>query len=505
MAVIVEPVLSEEKLRTLLAEGHEQTCLDYKRLCDLTQRSEIIELAKDVAAMQSEQSGGYIVIGADDRGVMVSDLTASLARHFDEATLRPKMSKYLAEPFGLRSAQHTIDGNIVVLIYIEPSEHGWCIFAADGEYEDSKHRKVVKFKVGDVFVRHGTSSERWNDSDRERLIQQIVELRKESWRTEMRQELAAIGEKGLTARRLEELPSSAITWQLDTEGFDELVTELMRRNDDIPLRQMLNKSPAEAARLVEDSPDELATLLDRLTAVGGLALQFDRHTWLDQVLSSMVTIYELGFEQTGHEPKNLQSVRLWLDIISRVYALGGLAVRMKDWDSVRKIADRRPGTGAFDYYGSWLRHTLTIAARANALEGENGAGLIARGHNVVRTVAATCPDKDANNDAILNSLCQFDAFGCLVVIGERQSIDSKNYYPSFARYYTQRTEPAFSSIVADISIRNKLFIGDDHFLADTLAEVLSRASKESFRFNGWDGLRTGPVVQFIEEHQTPQS
>jgi hypothetical protein len=68
MAVVVEPILTEEKLRSLLAEAHEQPCLDYKRSLDLTVRRDVVELAKDVAAMQSEAAGGYIVVGADDHG-----------------------------------------------------------------------------------------------------------------------------------------------------------------------------------------------------------------------------------------------------------------------------------------------------------------------------------------------------------------------------------------------------------------------------------------------------
>lgn len=39
--------------------------------------------------MQSNPDGGYIVIGADNKGKVVAGLTAELARHFDEATLRP--------------------------------------------------------------------------------------------------------------------------------------------------------------------------------------------------------------------------------------------------------------------------------------------------------------------------------------------------------------------------------------------------------------------------------
>jgi hypothetical protein len=47
------------------------------------------------------------------------------------------------------------------------------------------------FRVGDAFARHGTRSERWNDSDRERLISHIIARRKEAWRCEQVEELAA--------------------------------------------------------------------------------------------------------------------------------------------------------------------------------------------------------------------------------------------------------------------------------------------------------------------------
>jgi hypothetical protein len=47
MTVVVEPILTEEKLRSLLTEKHEQSCLDYKRSLNLALRRGIVELAKD--------------------------------------------------------------------------------------------------------------------------------------------------------------------------------------------------------------------------------------------------------------------------------------------------------------------------------------------------------------------------------------------------------------------------------------------------------------------------
>jgi hypothetical protein len=508
MAVVVEPILTEEKLRSLLVEEHEQSCLDYKRSLNLAGnalgRRDTVELAKDVAAMQSEPGGGYLVVGADDHGVPVSDLTPELAKHFDEATLRKKLARYLAEPFTVRCALHDVYGNTVALIYVGPSDHGWCIFKADGDYEDPPGKRTTVFRIGDVFVRHGTSSERWNDSDRQRLIQQIVARHKEGWRAELRDELAAMTQRDLSAIRLEELPSSAVTWKLDADGFDQLATELMRRSDDIPLRQMLLKLPVEAAQLRSvSSEDELGTLLDRLTSVGALAIQFERSEWLDRSLAALVAIYDLGFDSNGYERGSRSDISLWVDILARVYGLGALAVRLGDWAAVRKLANRRPDGESFKHYGSWLRHGLTMSLRADVLD--MGARLIDRGRNAVRAVAALHPDHQVDDEAILDSLCQFDALGCLVVIGERGTSDSGNFYPSFAGYYSRRSEPAISRLISDRPMRRELFDGDDQSLADALAAVLDRAGKESFRLGAWDGVGDPSIVRFIAEHRTVES
>jgi predicted HTH transcriptional regulator len=234
MAVVVEPIVTSEKLRALLAEQCEHSSLDYKRPLNLAKGNAegIVELAKDVAAMQSEPMGGYLIIGADDHGRPVAGLTPELAAHFDDATLRQKLGKYLTEP-EIRVGEHEVDGNRFVLIYIAPSSAGWCIFRAPGEYEENGKKKYV-FRIGDVFVRHGTRSERWTDGDRERIIEQEMERRKEVWRSGLTEELVKQVNLGLAVSSLKEMPVAAMSWDLDAESFKDLVIELLRRNDDIP-------------------------------------------------------------------------------------------------------------------------------------------------------------------------------------------------------------------------------------------------------------------------------
>ena len=448
--------------------------------------------------MQSEPLGGYIVVGADDHGKTVSDLSLEMSKLFDEASLRPKLERYLHKPI-VQASQHVVGDNAVVLIYIAPSPTGWCTFKAAGEYEDAQNRKQYVFRVGEVFVRHGTSSERWNDTDVARLVDQIVERRKEAWRAELRSELAGL-QTGLTVKQLEQLPASALNWQLDEDAFTQLVTEMFRHDDDIPIRQLLTKICSDATEYLDDE-NELSTLLNRLTTIGALAIQFERSMWLSRTVDTFVRMYELGFDGNGYDRQDTRFVRLWLAIITHVYALGSLAVRLGDWQSVRLLANRRPQAEAFNHYGSWLRHALTMASRANQLDDEGAQGLIAKSHNVIRAVTATHPDRDADHDAILNSLCQFDALGCLIVIGERSEIDSRNFYPSFARYYNRRSDPAFVGIITKPKMRI-MFNGDDRLLADAIQFVADQAGRELIRYGSWSGIHSKEVREFIAKHKS---
>lgn len=502
MAVVVEPIVTEEKLLALLGEQCEQFGLDYKETLNLGKGhpADLIELAKDVAAMQSNPYGGYIVIGADNNGKVVAGLTAELARHFDEATLRPKLAKYLTAPV-VHAACHEVGGQTVALIYVAPNPYGWCVIHTDGENDSATGRRIVVFRHGDVLVRHGTSSERWNDTDRDRLLAQIIARRKESWRKEFGEEIAAQARLTGTVDTLTHVPSASLSSQLDTETFDQLVTELMRREDDIPLRRLLTRAGRDAGDLLGDQ-DELRQLLDRITTFAALAIEYERQPWLRRTVAGFERIYELGFDERGFDRTDSAAVWLWLDIITRVYALGALAVRAEEWVTVKLLADRRPAGESFSYWGSWLRHAVTMAARAHIFETDEKAGLLARAHNTIRHLDSLHPDRPAEHPTILNSLCQFDVYGALVVIGERGTIKTGNFYTNFARYYSSRATPAFETMVNDHPVRHQLFNADDQLLADAMHEIIRLANQEGFNYNGWDGLESPAVTEFIRTYAT---
>ncbi len=185
--MIPDGSVNEDALQAVLAEQAEAPNLEYKQLRDLDQTEDVVKLARDVAAMQSQ--GGYIVIGVDGRGMPTGTLTARHVQLFDEATVRSKLKKYIAASLDLRVACHPINGAHVALIYVPRRRTGFTVMAAPGEYvANGKARSL--FAPGDIFIRTGTSSERVTQ---EGLDQRVLSLL-EGARSSMPEPILDLGE-----------------------------------------------------------------------------------------------------------------------------------------------------------------------------------------------------------------------------------------------------------------------------------------------------------------------
>ncbi len=168
--------VSRQRVETLLGvDEHEQ--LDHKRRLDLGDRRDVVELVKDIAAMMAR--GGDILIGTDDDdGVISGDMDEALARKFDEAKVRDQIARYLDPNFRIRVGVHRFSEGWVVALNVEPSPDGIAVVRADGAYQIERGgvmKASTVLRPGDVFVRRGSKSERWNQADVRDLIVRIRE------------------------------------------------------------------------------------------------------------------------------------------------------------------------------------------------------------------------------------------------------------------------------------------------------------------------------------------
>lgn len=498
--------VSEERLRQLLDDGYEWEELDYKRLLDLSSRRDEVELAKDIGAMQVD--GGHIVIGADDHGEPTGGLTDAHVQNLDEARVRGKMRRYLPEPIPMRIAHHVIDENHLVVIRVDANPEGLAIFRADGTHRrPGDDEDTFVFRRGDVYVRHGSASERWEQRDWERILERRDRERKEEWRREFAADLQAISGG---------LPSDAIapievSWQLDDESFEAQVSRLLRTSDNVGLRELIDSLRRTAFDLTaaDSRSEDVDTLLDRAICLGALLLSPEHDALFDDWLRMMADLYGRGFDTNGL-PRNLwrtDTAVFWLDIIERIIALGALAVRRRNWPAVRRLATCQPPGYDFreGHYNNWIRHALTMAARSHLFrrteqEREVEVSLLVLSQRVVDRLACLRPDLPAGEEAVLNSLCQFDLLAALAAIDVGGVRSRAAFYPNFARFYSSRTEPAAEVLIEDGDARTALFHGDDEALASAFRTVDEAAHDEGFRYVGWDGFESSAVRSFLDRH-----
>jgi hypothetical protein len=512
-AGVPERDVTKDKLVQLLDESAESAMIDYKETCDLSAKQDLVELAKDVGAMQVD--GGFIVIGADSSGTPTDRFTAEQAALFDEAPLRAKLRKWLPEPLDLAAAAHVHGGNQFVIVYVGANPKGCCIFAADGQYGTGKQQMTV-FRKGDIFVRHGSASERAEHHDLERIWARAEKTWREKDRARYADDLKAALAAAQTAQTAAG-PAAALTWKVDAETFEQLVLEQLRHGDEVPLRLLTRQMWQDAARLVGDGDcDELGVLLDRATCLAAIGLEMSRPSVFERAVWTLVKVYEQAFDPSGTALLRPPSPRipapeLWLAVVERVIAVGALAVRRRDWPAVRELTLQTPrgedhANGRIEgHYGNWLRHALTWAAREDLLVEDRGGHrvavpLLGRALEHAGRLACLRPDLVVGDERLLSSICQFDLLACVVGIGHGGA-GSSSFYPNFARYFAHRSEPAARVLLQDQSARAVLFPGSDQDLANTLRALDEVARREALMaFSGWDGFEDPRIVQFLQEH-----
>ncbi len=511
---VIEPNVTKDKLLQLLDEGAESEMLDFKETCDLSFREDRVEAAKDVGAMQVE--GGFIVIGADSQGRPTGRFTEAQAKLFDEATLRAKLAKWVPAPLELKVAVHRQGGNLFAVVYVGPNPRGCCIFQADGQYVKNG-KEATAFRLGDIFVRHGTASERAQQHDLDRIFARA----EQAWAERARGRFASDLQRALAAAQITQTattgPAAALTWKVDGTTFARLVVEQLRRGDDIPVRLLSEEMWKDAATLVEAGEnDEVGVLLGRLACLAAIGLELERHPVFERAVWAFTRVYEQGFDANGVPllsvaPPRIPAQQLWLAVIERVLAVGALAVRRRDWTAVRDLAlqaprgEDHPNGRIEGHYGNWLRHALTQAARANLLsETHQGrqvtVSLLGRALAHVSRLDCLRPDLAAEDDRLLSSICQFDLLACVAGISQGKRVGSAFFYPNFARYFARRSEPAVRALLDDPSARAALFPDDDQDLADVLRALDEQAQREGFAFSGWTGFEDPRIVRFLEEH-----
>src|SRR4051812_48513572 len=135
------------------------------------------------------------------------------------------------------------------------------------------------------------------------------------------------------------------------------------------------KTSVEREATGEVASEALAqTILDRLTQLAFLFIEDRRFDSVREVLKTFTSLYaQVGPDKPNSfyaTPLGLDTeASRWFDLITRVYSLGALSVRLSEFDTVPDLVLQQPKaarTGRF-----WMRDTVTALARLNRFKNKS--------------------------------------------------------------------------------------------------------------------------------------
>jgi hypothetical protein len=489
-----------DQLVALLRRKAEATNLDYKTTWNPADKGSVVELCKDIAAMESEAGGGYIVVGADDFGNPSGMFNPTNPADFDEQRIRSKVVRVLGEPIDFSSALHTYEDNHYVLLGIGANHDGMRIMQKDAEYEGKKI-----WREGEVFIRRGTSSMRWNQHEARGILERVIARRKEEWREDIFE----------TIRRATPSTDQAGFINVSVEqpigSFVITVTELIRRNDvvglDVLARRTVGRARVitEAAALGDSDTSaaaaELGQQLNRLNLIAALSARYGASRGFTEVLDGYRAIYSAIDDDRMEYPQRFTAGHR--AILINLFALGAILVNEERWQQVAALARITPAHTHDGYWKTLLRKAEVMAARADDLntvdeDGVSRVGAIAAAESSTRYLSQLLDDGPEVEATTL--LVQFDVMRGITTAGPNQGDDyDLGSYTNFALYSSERSEPAFLTVLTNPDALRALFPSKD---LDTLRFVYQRldaaARREGVRYHGWRGFRNPQLVKFVE-------
>ncbi|MBE1515180.1 AlbA family DNA-binding domain-containing protein [Nesterenkonia halotolerans] len=500
--VIVEGRTDREKLVELLTFP-EETHLEFKKDLNLGDPEAKLKFVKDAVAILNTFPGGYILVGVSDQGELALPVGSIKDRaSYDSARLHDLVRGYIDGQFSVIPAIHEIDDHEVVLIYLEHPRDGLPIpFSKLAQYPDRnnpKNQKVV-FQPGELWLREGARNvplrhAHWNTllAERDRRIREDARSTVDS----IIQDLAtALREGGVSLGSGSLLP---LTTEMSDAAFTETVVTYLEAGKDLRLSQFTG----QALSVLSSSDDHgRESILNKVTCVAAQAMYYERYDLLRKVLSGLVETYT---------PLTSSQAVQRLEIVNRLYVLGSLAVRQKQWAIIKDLVLQPYADPYGSYvYASWIRHGQVAASREGLFPKDNGSMMITAARQLMSEHSFLRPDlpdsaipianKLADDDVLFNSLCQFDILYCVII--ENDPEDNGGAYPASSSMNQYRSDPAFVLLGSDADARKQMFPdGTDAEIAEAILTVFKVAKRESYGYGGhwWELPRL--TQQFVQDH-----
>lgn len=480
---ITDPV-SRDILSNLLGIGRESSTLEFKSTLDLSAKNHLSTLVTVVAAMSA--NGGYLVIGVDNEGNYSDELSDLHYQGFsDEASVRQKLSTYLPDGFLMHMKRHDLgDGNRCILIRID--EYDDCALVIKRELHERLPSGATKihFNKGDIYIRKGTVNSKIQQEDLGRIADRLFRKRYEpiistygSPAQGVVENDISVGEASDVTTTVEsesgiDIPSpvigtirSPLDAELDSHNFQQEVIQAMNTRDYGRVQVIFASWRADLDRHLENNdPSAINENLNRIFYLLFRSSVIDDDFLFEFALKIIFKVYTDSFDDNDALISHFQYSRksLLLELIARIYAVGGRLTRMEKLNYINKLTLCRTFDPRKDYYGNWWRHALAQISVWGELYKTNYEGQDEKIHiikyalEVSRLIPDLNGDVHQDDESIEKSICEFDVLNSFIILLFGNSPSNAYVYLAFADFDINTANKVYLQILKDPLYYEKL-------------------------------------------------
>jgi hypothetical protein len=435
---------------------------------------------KLVAAMTC--LSGNIVVGVDGRGTPTGEVTSALSQVYDEANLRLILQKYLPPDLGVHSQTHIVDTHNVVLVHVEAGDGGPLALIKDGIYQDATNQPVYEFHTGERYIREGTSNALFTGAPHQ---------------------VALLLKQRATAPPAAD-PGDSMTLEAAPSELAGAARELLRRQDDVPLRLLLGGAEARIRQAIaQQAWHEITETLDRLLVLAGVYVSLSADTPAREVVETFRRVFEIGLEESeiARQATAAWSPRLWLEVTARAEILGALALRLRRWEIVREIGLWKPVQLDASWLASWIRAAMTTRSHVSWPRHKDERQTPKAVPEIAAEIAETSPqlseDIAGDRDRLRASIGHFDFAVSLMSVAAVNSADPPVLMTDGTRLVGREGLTAFLRMIFQPGpARDAVFPLPDDDLAVTLRRFEGAMRERGYIAFGW----YGETDAFIEKH-----
>lgn len=509
--LVADGRLSEDKLRLLLTYGQEEERLDYKETLDCAEvrRKALVDLVCDLVSMANTH-GGYIVVGVrQEKNRQFTPVGVSnevLGLYTDENIMAWLLNYADGQP-EIRVKSSEIGGRDYLFVFVKKSLVP-LVFKRDGAYDDGKGDAKVKFHSGDMFVRHGTRSERVTHIDVTRLLLEVREDERQKTLEPRGRHLEVLERLDLIAELLggKSVPGECLDLVgSDSERVENRAARQVSSGRQKYLTWLLMKEASalkgELKRILEeDNADSLAEVLDR-TFVGFLrgvipvwrvAVDLDELSVAESISGILIEIFEYSSSLLDPVlPSGIDGLWLSSRVVFLACCLGAYCVYRDKPAFARPLLEMAVRSeGELEGY-SWFRATTISLSRVGRSEHKT----ICRDVFEFFQTDAYTISMFGTEDTFVMSLCQFDFLQCVYAM----VAGNANCFPSFGAYKKKYIYPIAEKIVRSRDDGVWVPPVEGAALASALRELDHRADGQFFK-SWWSGWDSPCLREFLDEH-----